>query len=169
MKTLNIGRFYAYLFWLGLGLIFILLKNLSSDIFASNLIFLALGLYLLILPGWLLARLFRFSFDGLAEKFLSFFVLSLSFYLIINLFGIFVGLNILNLLIITTALLGLIFVLSLILEASKPQKTDQPSFSLRKIFIKENILFILPLIFGLIIFLVVALKGQITMATLITI
>ncbi len=116
-------------------------------------------LYILFLPGWLLARIFRINFGEFAGQILGFFVLGLSFYLIINLLAIFLGFSLANLIIITGFLLALIFILSLMREFFQPEKTAQSSFSWRKIFCKENIFFLLPVIVGLIIFLVVIQKG----------
>jgi len=114
--------------------------------------------YLILLPGWLLIRLARINFSEYLLTFHVSLVLSLGFYFIINFIAIFFGLTINQLLTVYYIIVPLLFIVSFISEFLK-DSSQEKSFYWRQFLIKKNLIFILPIIFGLLIFLAVSFRG----------
>ena len=84
--------------------------------------------------------------------------MGLVFYLTINLVAIFTGIDLDLLMMIYTIILPALFIGALIFDFSKPTK-EEAITDWRKIFLKENLIYLVPIVLSLFIFLVIEAKG----------
>jgi len=146
---------YNYVLWVIFGIILYILSLLLSH--SSSLFFLITSLYLLILPGYLIWRLLRIPASGMM-RLIIFFVLGLAFYLLINLVAVLIGINIDQLIKIYEIILPLLFLAALFFDFLKPFQEESIT-DWKKIWRKENIIYLVPIILSIFIFLVIEAKG----------
>lgn len=155
MKTQRLGIILEYSIWLVFGLLIWGLVELSAF---SNPWFFSFGfMYFLLLPGWLLTRIFKISADELVVKLLIYLVLGLSFFFLGNFLAIFAGLSLAILSGLFWGALVLLFVLALSLDFWRPKESAEIKW--QNILKLENIYFLLPIILGIFIGWWVAFKG----------
>ncbi|MEK7142608.1 MAG: hypothetical protein AAB785_00180 [Patescibacteria group bacterium] len=135
----------------------IIISKLFPIALATSPVFLIFALFLLLFPGWFLSRLIKIETYNITSQLVISFSLSLSFYLLVNLIAIFLGLNIEGLLWVYYILLPILFLAAL--TSDLWQDKTWPAFKLKTIFQKENLLLLLPIVFGTIIILVIDAKG----------
>lgn len=146
---------FNYVLWVLAGLV-IYAANLIGNP-SSSFLFLLTSVYLIVFPGYLIWRLLRLEVQA-TLRLLVFFCLGLVFYLGVNLGAIFLGLNLNYLIKIYEIILPLLFLTALILDFRKPFQAT-PLVQLRKLFQKENLLYLIPIILSIFIFLVIEAKG----------
>lgn len=146
---------YNYVLWIIFGIILYILSFLLPH--SSSLFFLSVSLYLIILPGYLIWRLLRIEAQGIM-RLLTFFGLGLAFYLLINLAAVIAGINIDQLLKIYEIILPLLFIGALFFDFLKPPK-ETPICKWKDIWRRENIIYLVPIILSIFIFLVIEAKG----------
>jgi len=146
---------FNYILLVLIGLILYSLSLILSH--SSSFFFLAASLYLITLPGYLIWRIIRIPAQGIM-RLLIFFGLGLAFYLIANLKAIFFGINIDQLIKIYVIILPLLFIVALVSDFLKPFK-QEAIFDWKKIWQKENIVYLVPIVLSIFIFLVIEAKG----------
>jgi len=157
MKALFLSHKFLcnYVLWIVFGIILYILSLVLSH--SSSLFFLIASLYLLIFPGYFIWRLLRIRVEGIL-RLLTFFGLGLVFYLLINLLAVFVGINIDQLIKIYEIILPLLFIIAFVFDFLKPTQ-EKAITDWKKIWRKENIIYLVPITLSIFIFLVIEAKG----------
>lgn len=159
MKVRRTKLFFVYFTLIVLGLVLWLLAKYLPGIFENPLFFSFGFLYILFLPGWILARLLRFNFQNLSQIVLSYFVLGLGFYFIVNFIAIFIDLNLSILSTIIFVLIVFLFAAAFLSNWFEKEVPEKKIFNYQKIYQIENIYYLLPLVVGIFILYVVSLQG----------
>ena len=146
---------YNYVLWILFGIILYILSFLLPH--SSSLFFLSISLYLIMLPGYLIWRLLRIEAQGIM-RLLIFSGLGLAFYLLINLAAVLIGINIDQLIKIYEIVLPLLFLVALFFDFLKPNQ-EKPITDWKKIWQKENLPYLIPIVLSIFIFLVIEAKG----------
>ena len=156
MKTLGKGLVLEYVLWLLAGFLIAILALLSIAIFANPWFFSMVFLYLVFLPGRLLAKIFKLDSSDLVGRLLLFFILGLSFYFLVNFIAIALGLS-LNVLVLMTffLLIGLLGA-AFIFDYRRPSGELKLTIKLKQ---RENLYYLLPVAVGIFILWWVNFKG----------
>lgn len=156
MKTPKKSLFFEYGIWAAFGILILLFIKLSPSVFANVWIFTIVFLFLLVFPGWILTKVFKISLKDWVGRVLSYFVLSLAFYFVLNFLAITLGfsLNFLSFLIFVTLIV--LFIIAIILNLKGENAAEINWQSFLKL---ENIYYLLPIALGILILWLVSYKG----------
>lgn len=146
-----------YLIWLASGL-FLLMICQAPTILERPWMFSLAFLYLLFLPGYLLGRLLRLTFQDLLSRIVIYFVLGLGFYCIFNLLAILTGITLGSLSKIILLFLILMLAGSFIYDWLKPLPEEKVS-SLKNFWRVENLFYLLPALLAGFIFWLLSFQG----------
>ncbi|MBM2820984.1 MAG: hypothetical protein HW405_744 [Candidatus Berkelbacteria bacterium] len=144
----------VYLLWVILYFGLLLIFNLISGSATVGILALAFGLVFFMFPGWLLNRFLKIEFKEIVGQSLVNFVLSLGFYLLINLTAIVIGLSIFQLLITNIILLIILFGAAFIYDYST-QKEYHLDFKFEKI----SVIYLLPIMVSILIIVFIDSQG----------
>ncbi|KKQ18738.1 MAG: hypothetical protein US31_C0002G0083 [Berkelbacteria bacterium GW2011_GWA1_36_9] len=142
------------------GLLIFVLGIIFPGIFSNPLSFTIYFLYIIFLPGWLIGQILKLPTNELINSILIYFVLGIGFYLVINFLAIVAGIKISVLLVIIFTLLGILFVISFVLNGRKLENINLDFQKLFKIvFSRPNVFFLIPIAIGGFIIWLLALQG----------
>ncbi len=159
MQALIKRGILAYLIWALFGFLLLLAIKLVPTIFENIFIFSIFAFFALFLPGWLLIRVFNLKTQDFVSFWLIVFLLGLSFYFIINLFAVILGIDINLLLKIYYLLLPILWLIALFKDIKRPPSAGGIKFQIKDIFKLENLYYILPICAGLFIIWVTLSRG----------
>ncbi|MFA6492767.1 MAG: DUF6541 family protein [Patescibacteria group bacterium] len=159
MKTLKKRGILGFAVWALFGVLLFLFLKIVPEVSANFFYFSVFAFFILFFPGWSISKILNFTNQEFVGQWLLNFVLSLSFYFLINLLAIFLNIDINSLLKIYYCLLPLLWGVALIKDLLRPVMPTANHFEIKKIFKIENIFYLLPLVVGAYIVLVLRLKG----------